>query len=80
MAAKRLILAKEMNTEILPALKEAIDALVVKHKWGQEEARGEFREAAKKFHNEKVKGMNCHMAKMFTPVYIQVIVDIRLSL
>jgi len=70
-AAKRQVIAKEMNTEILPLLDRACSAKARVEGWSKEQARGQFQMAAKKVHAEKVRGMNCHLAKLTTPVLCQ---------
>jgi inner membrane protein COX18 len=71
-AAKRLILGQQMNTEILPELNKAVNQRVAAGKVTKEEAKQEFNRVAKMIHTEKVRGTNCHIFKLMTPMLIQV--------
>jgi hypothetical protein len=42
------------------------------NKWSKKKAETSYRKVAGQFHRQKVKEYNCHLAKMFLPMYIQV--------
>lgn len=71
-AAKRLLLGHQMNTEILPELNKAVNRRVAGGKMTKLEAKQEFNKIAKMIHTEKVRGMNCHIFKLTTPIVIQI--------
>jgi len=70
--AKRFVMSEEMKDEILPALKTATNKHVVLNKWSKKKATANYRRVAAQFHVMKVREYNCHMAKMFLPMYIQI--------
>lgn len=71
-AAKRFLLAKEMQEVILPALKRATDRQVLINKWSEAKAKKSYNRVASETHREKVVQLNCHHAKLYTPFYIQI--------
>lgn len=71
-AAKRLLLAKEMQDVILPSLKKATDRQVFINKWTEAKAKKSFDRVAGQLHRDKVVELNCHHAKLYTPFYIQI--------
>jgi len=70
--AKRYLMMKEMDEEIIPELKRATSRHVVINKWTETQAKTSFRRVSKKIYNAKVIEHNCHFAKMFLPIYIQI--------
>ena len=78
--AKRFVMSEEMKNDILPALEKATNRHVVLNKWSKKKATDNYRRVAAQFHIMKVREYNCHMAKMFLPMYIQVtLIPISLS-
>lgn len=69
---KRYLMSEEMKTEILPALQKATDRQVMINKWSKKKAETSYRRVAGQLHRQKVKEYNCHLAKMFLPMYIQI--------
>ena len=45
---------------------------VLINKWGKKKAEASYKRVAAQFHRQKVLEYNCHLAKMFLPIYIQV--------
>jgi len=70
--AKRYIMSEEMKNDILPSLQRATNQHVFTNKWSKEKATNQFRKVAAHFHQLKVREYNCHMAKMFLPMYVQI--------
>jgi len=70
--AKRYVMSEEMKNDILPALEKATNRHVVINKWSKKKATDNYRRVAAQFHIMKVREYNCHMAKMFLPMYIQI--------
>merc|ERR1719318_475168 len=70
--SKRYVMSEEMKTEILPALQKMTDRQVMVNKWSKKKAEKSFRRVSGQFHRQKVKEYNCHLAKMFLPMYIQI--------
>lgn len=70
--AKRFVMSEEMKNDILPALEKATNRHVVLNKWSKKKATDNYRRVAAQFHIMKVREYNCHMAKMFLPMYIQI--------
>jgi len=70
--AKRYVMSEEMRTEILPALQKMTDRQVMVNKWSKKKAEKSYRRVSGQFHRQKVKEYNCHLAKMFLPMYIQI--------
>eukprot|EP00092_Neocalanus_flemingeri_P009418 GFUD01010132.1.p1 GENE.GFUD01010132.1~~GFUD01010132.1.p1 ORF type:complete len:348 (-),score=86.68 GFUD01010132.1:718-1761(-) len=70
--AKRFLMSEEMKTDILPSLQSAVDRQVKVNKWAEKKARASYQRVAGQFHRQKVQEYNCHLAKMFLPVYIQI--------
>jgi len=69
---KRMILSKEMSTEIIPALEQASIKMVQLKKRTKEQAMMEMKQVAGQIHAQKVKDMNCHLAKLTTPMICQI--------
>jgi len=69
---KRMILSKEMSTEIIPALEQASIKMVQLKKRTKEQALMEMKQVAGQIHAQKVKDMNCHLAKLTTPMICQI--------
>ena len=76
--AKRYVMSEEMKNDILPALEKATNRHVVINKWSKKKATDNYRRVAAQFHIMKVREYNCHMAKMFLPMYIQVMIPISM--
>lgn len=70
--AKRYLMSEEMKTEVLPSLQRATNQHQVMKGWSKEKATKQFRMVAAQMHQLKVREYNCHMAKMFTPIFIQI--------
>ena len=70
--AKRVIMSEEMKSEILPSLQRATNMHVAKNKWSKEKATLQYRRVAAHFHQLKVREHNCHAAKLFLPMYVQI--------
>ena len=49
-----------------------ISRQVLINKWGKKKAEASYKRVAAQFHRQKVLEYNCHLAKMFLPIYIQV--------
>lgn len=71
-ATKRAILAKEMSTEIIPAMEQASMKLVQMKKKSKAQAMRDMKQLAGQIHAQKVKGMNCHLAKLTTSMLCQI--------
>jgi len=71
-ATKRMILAKEMSTDIIPAMEKASMKLVQMGKKSKPQAMRDMKQLAGQIHAQKVKGMNCHLAKLTTPMLCQI--------
>merc|ERR1719342_578223 len=70
--AKRYIMSEEMNKDLLPSLQKATDRQVLINKWSKKKAQASYRRVAAEIHRNKVLEYNCHAAKMFLPMYIQI--------
>jgi inner membrane protein COX18 len=70
-AAKRTLMFKEISN-FLPALRRATDEHIRLKNFPASEAAARFEKAAKTFHRTKVIDYNCHMAKLFLPLYVQI--------
>jgi len=71
-AAKRLLLAKEMEEVQIPSIKKATDRQVLLNKWNKEKAKKGFDRVARLTYEKKVVEYNCHHAKLYVPFYIQI--------
>jgi len=71
-ATKRMIIAKEMSTEIIPAMEQASMKLVQMKKKTKAQAMRDMKQLAGQIHAQKVVGMNCHLAKLTTPMLCQI--------
>jgi len=70
--AKRYVMSEEMKKEILPSLQRATNRQVLVNKWNKSKAEASYRRVAGQIHRQKVQEYNCHAAKMFLPMYIQI--------
>jgi len=71
-ASKRMIIAKEMSTDIIPAMEKASMKMVKMGKKSKPQAMRDMKQLAGQIHAQKVKGMNCHLAKLSTPMICQI--------
>merc|ERR1719369_821867 len=70
--AKRYLMTEELNNQLLPALEKATNRHVVLNKWSKKKATDNYRIMARKIRDVKGGDYNCHMSKMFLPMYIQI--------
>lgn len=70
--SKRFLMSEEMKEKLLPSLQRATNEHVMKSGWSKEKATKKFRRVAADIHREMVKEYNCHFAKLFLPVFIQI--------
>merc|ERR1712032_1257744 len=61
-----------MGTEIIPAMEQASIKLVQMKKKSKTDAMRDMKQLASQIHAQKVKGMNCHLAKLTTPMHCQI--------
>jgi len=71
-ACKRQLLNKEMENTLIPSLKKATDAHVKINGWSEQQAKKSFARVAREIYSQKVIEYNCHMSKLFLPLYIQI--------
>jgi len=78
--AKRYVMTEELNKELLPALEKASNRHVVLNRWSKKKATDNYRRVASQIRDVKVRDYNCHMSKMFLPMYIQIPVWVMSSI
>jgi len=70
--SKRFLMSEEIKEKLLPSLQRATNEHVMRSGWSKEKATKEYRRVAAQIHKIKVEEYNCHFAKLFLPVFIQI--------
>ncbi|TRY78944.1 hypothetical protein TCAL_05000 [Tigriopus californicus] len=79
-AAKRVLLHKEMDSQLIPELQRATAFLSKERGWSEEMAKKKFNRAQRLMVKEKIIEKNCAASKLFLPFMIQIPIWITLSL
>lgn len=71
-ASKRINLYREMDQQIIPALRVEVSRHVRESNWSKQKAAASFQQHSQQLKHALIIQNNCHMAKLYLPAFVQI--------